>query len=181
MGRPHPRQPLPYRLHALRELQRWSAGFAGRFPSARELGEHPSYWNWKLPFDARLLQGNDAVAQATRRECAQRLIDACAALLRAKPQGAAGARVTCTICVPELWGSELCVYLDEDYWRSHVEADASASASIAPIAGRSLASEWGLTLPPGLLERGIRYSQAQSGEADFREEQWRYGEVAPAV
>ncbi|UZW61490.1 DUF3916 domain-containing protein [Lysobacter enzymogenes] len=176
MARSRPCKPLPYRLHALHELERWAAGFAGRFPSARELSEHPQYWNWKLPFDARLLQGENAAAQATRRECAQRLIDACAALLRTKPAWAAGVRVTCTICVPEVWGSELCIYLDEDYWRSHVEADASGVAAIVPIQGRSLASEWGLALPLGLMERGV---ECRSGDECAREEQWRYGEVAP--
>lgn len=175
MARSLPRKPLPYRLHALRELERWAAGFAGRFPSARELSEHPRYWNWKLPFDARLLRGGDAATRATQRECAQRLIDACAALLRAKPDWAAGARVTCTICVPEVWASELCIYLDEDYFRSHVEG--GAAGGTAPIRGRSLAAQWGLRLPPGLHERGTLYEYAASGEASERGEQWRYGDV----
>lgn len=164
---------LPYRLHALRELERWAAGFAGRFPSARELGETPKYWNWKLPFDARLLQGEDAAAQATRRECARRLIQACAALVRAKPAAAATARVTCAVCVPEVWGSELCIYFDEEYFLAQVGATPSAEA--APIHGRSLAAEWGLVVPLGLGERGtLRVYDAQAQE---RGDQWRYGEV----
>lgn len=174
---PRPRQKklrnLPRRLRALR---RWAESFEGRFPSARDLGENPRYWNWKIPVDWAVLQGRYASAES-RREAAQCLIDACAALLRAKPEWAAGYRVTCVVCDPDVFGSELCIYLDEDYFRDSVEAKRDEDGERTLIQGRSLAAEWRLVLPPGVDELGVRVESAGSEQDRYVGDHWRYGEV----
>ena len=182
--RPRPRnkkrRPLPYRLRAMREFRRWSRSFDDYFPPAEELAEHPRYWHWKVPIDAALVEGEHA-RPATRREFAQLLIDACAAMIRAKPGWAAGYRVTCVLCVPDLWTSELCVYLDEAYFREHTGARRDEHGEQAPIAGRSLAAQWGLSLPRGLDEHGVlwKYDASADPGDHYLSEHWHFGEVRP--
>ncbi|MEH6417071.1 DUF3916 domain-containing protein [Pseudomonas sp. CGJS7] len=72
---------LPYRLRVLREFRAWSRSFADYFPPASELAENPRYWNWKVPIDAAVVEGDEA-RFVSQRELAQYLIDACAGLLR---------------------------------------------------------------------------------------------------
>lgn len=170
---------LPYRLQVLREFRAWSRSFADYFPPASELAENPRYWNWKVPVDASVVEGGEA-RFVSQRELAQSLIDACAGLLRNKPDWAAAYRVTCVLCVPDLFSSELCIYLDEDYYRSKVEAAQSEHGWQAPIADRSLAAEWGLSLPAKMHELGVRwqYGAMASDDSGYVSDHWRYGEVA---
>ncbi|RRU14860.1 hypothetical protein [Stenotrophomonas sp. 278] len=61
---------LRFAPRGLRYLQRWSEGFAGRFPSAEEIAEHPRYWNNKIPVESRLVEA--PFAAVTRNHAARR-------------------------------------------------------------------------------------------------------------
>ena len=169
---------IPYRVRSLRNLREWSASFSGNFPSRKELAENPRYWNWKIPVYSGLVEG-DGVSLATRRECAQLLIDACGRLIRAKPPAQHGLRVTCCIGVPDMFSSELCIYLQESYFLGHTASSKDDSGEVVVLSDRSLASEWGLSLPKRVEEHGVyvNYRETDTHEG-FSFERWFFGEVA---
>ena len=75
-----------------------------------------------------------------------------------------------------MFSSELCIYIDEDYFRSSTGVGDAA----AIISGRSLADEGGLRLPRGVLEIG-RTWKFDDGDASFAAEYWHFGEVGLRV
>jgi hypothetical protein len=160
----------------LRSLRRWSESFLGNFPVG--LAQTDRYCNYKIPVLQSLVEGKQTT-RAIQRECAQRLIDACHKLIVSKPPGAAALRVVATICLPDMYTSEVCVYSDEQYFQSKVSPAASEFGAATPIQNRSLASEWGLLLPAGIQELGLALDYR--GYADFNDwytgEHWYFGEV----
>lgn len=163
----------------MRALQKWAAGFSGRFPTELELAESGPYWNWKIPVDCALVEGRYTSTEI-QRECAQLMISACASLISEKPGWANGCRITCLICLPDMFTSEICIYLDEDYFRSKVDPASNEHGCQQLIPGRSLASEWRLALPKDVAEIGIlwRYDTSDATEDHYVSEHWMYGEVA---
>lgn len=159
----------------LRSLHKWSDSFAGWFPD--ELNSTTRYCNWKLPVLSGLVEGKQA-GQPVQAECAQRLINACAHLMAAKPQWANPFRVTCSITLPDMFSSEVCIYMDEDYYQGHVREGAYEYGTTTRIQNRSLAQEWGLALPSGVRELGVflNYSSAEDSWS-LQGERWFFGEV----
>jgi len=103
----------------LRNLQQWAGSFSGPFPSPEALGHEARYWNYKIPTRAGLIEG-PASTREIQRACAQSLITACTNLIQSRPVSQAAVRVTCCIAWPGLFASEICLYLDEDYFQGHV-------------------------------------------------------------
>jgi hypothetical protein len=160
----------------LRSLRRWSESFLGRFPTG--LTEADRYCNYKIPVLQSLVEGKQTT-RAIQRECAQRLIDACDKLIVSKPPGAESLRVVATICLPDMYTSEVCIYSDDQYFESKVKPGASEFGTATRIRGRSLASEWGLHLPSDVQELGVALDYR--GYADVNDwytgEHWYFGEV----
>src|SRR5690606_30560824 len=107
----------------------------------------------KIPVCSTLVEGENS-SPKTQQECAQLLIDACARLIRAKPLDQHSLRVTCCIALPDMFSSELCIYLQESYFLSHTAPKKDESGEIVTL-NRSLAREWGLKLPEGVREHGV--------------------------
>lgn len=169
---------IPYRIRSLQNLRRWSTSFSGCFPSSEDLAENPRYWNWKIPVCSTLVEGENA-APEIQRECAQLLIDACARLMRAKPPGRSDLRVTCSVALPDMFTSELCIYLQESYFLGHTTPDQNDFGEIVALNSRSLANEWGLNLPQGVLERGLHVNYpARDTHESLIGDRWFFGEVA---
>ena len=104
---------IPRRLRA---LKRWSENFIDYFPD--ELPKGRQYMNWKIPVHAGLVMGKYSTPKI-KAECAQRMIEACANLIHAKPIKFKNVRVTALISLPDMFSSEICLYLDEAYFRGH--------------------------------------------------------------
>lgn len=171
---------LRYAPRLLRSLQRWSDHFAGYFPAAEEVLENPRYWNEKIPVYADLVEPPTTNA-AIQRECAQRLIDACAHLMAAKPASLAHVRVTCCIVLPDMFGSELCLYIEDAYFRGHTTLGPREHGSATSLHPRSLAAEWGLHIPAGMDELGIAVDYPETeGYYGWSSELWYFGEVGDA-
>ncbi len=172
---------IPRRLRA---LKRWAEDFSGWFPGSEELDVAERYWNWKIPVIRNLVQGRH-VKKQNQIECAQRLIDAASHLMAAKPEDAKEFRVTCSICLPEMFSSEICIYLQEEYFQSHTtdsfkDFGIYGSATKKKIKERSLAKEWGLLLPEGFSEIGIKIDEEDGCPGDsWSGEYWYFGEVQP--
>lgn len=163
----------------LRALQRWPLEVAAGYPDDEELRAAPRYWNWKLPVDLNLVESR-WTTDAIRRACAQSLIDACAAFIAARGASDVDCRVTCVVCLPDLFTSELCLYRSEDYFRSHTSASEDRHGRSWRIEGRRLSQEWGLQLPDGLGELGLGLDYADP-DSDWRlaGERWYFGEIGP--
>jgi hypothetical protein len=97
----------------LRALARWAASFEGWYPVPRSATD--KIVHYKLPVHLSMVEGRQSTPNI-RRECAQRLIDACARLQSSKPPAARSQRVVAQICLPDLFSSELCIHLEEDYF-----------------------------------------------------------------
>ena len=78
-----------------------------------------------------------------------------------------------------MWSSEICIYLDDSHFAGHALPSKSERGAVTSLGSRSLAREWGLVLPAGVLERGVHVNYP---ETDTHEgmlfDRWYYGEVA---
>jgi uncharacterized protein DUF3916 len=160
----------------LRALAKWPRLFEGAFPDGLVLGDR--FVNYKLPVHEALVDGKQATSDQ-RRAAAQALVDACAILMRAKPKSAVEFRVVATICLPQMFPSEVCIYSDEAYFQEMVRIGQSRHGVTKRIVGRSLASEWGLSVPEGMVEFGLAFDNLGASDQDDRRagEYWFYGEV----
>lgn len=165
---------IPRRLRALRKRAR---AFKDNFPDAEALAENGRYWNWKIPTDYAMLEGRQST-QAMKREIAGLLLQACDHLTKAKPVWAKPYRVTCLICLPHMFASEICIYLDEAYFQSKIPISTiSTELSIQRICGTSLSQEWQLLLPAGMQEVGIQMRNNDDEPADVGQH-WMFGELS---
>ena len=166
---------VPRRLRAIR---RWPDEVATSFPPDEELQPENKYWNWKIPVDLNLVESRWTTDEISR-VCAQILIDACARLAAAKPTSANNYRITGVFCFPDIFTSELCIYLSEDYFLSHVSPSSNEYGQTTLIQGRSISDDWGLTLPEGFAEVGLTVDY-HDPESDWHlvGERWYFGEVA---
>lgn len=158
---------IPRRLKA---LAKWSTDFEGCFPD--DLTQEEKYCHWKIPVITTLVEGKQATP-AIRKECAQQLINAAGHLLLARPAEAITSRIVASIVIPDMFSSEVCIYTDLDYHRGHIPS----ADDLCCISDRSLAAQWGLALPEGMSERGIR-GRVEVDQGEFYEfEHWHFGEV----
>lgn len=158
---------IPRRLRA---LAAWAADFDGYFPAV--LSEEEKYCNWKIPIHMSMVEGKQATADL-KRQCAQALINAAQHLRMSRPEHKVDCRVVAVICLPDMFSSEICIYTDLNYHRSHIPPADSEYVETA----RSLAEEWALVLPPGMGERGLRYTVEDCNGETYEEERWYFGEV----
>lgn len=163
---------IPRRLRA---LQKWSVSFSGWFPD--KLDPSNRYCNWKIPVLSSLVEGKQAT-RSTQVECAQQLVNACAHLISAKPPSLPNYRVTCSIFLPNMFDSQVCIYMDEDYYQGHITEGTYEYGTITRLTEKSLAKNWGLTLPPHVKELGV-YLNFDSSEDDWSlvGERWFFGEA----
>ena len=162
----------------LRALEKWATRFEGWFPE--ELQADDRYINWKIPVLQNLIEGRHA-SRKTQAKCAQHLIDACHRLIQAKPSTARNCRVTCVVCLPDMFTSEICIYLQEAYFQSHTAPSIDSYGFSKIIAGRSLAQEWGLRVPERMAELGIAldYRGFEDRNDWFVGTRWYFGELQP--
>ncbi|VVQ32152.1 hypothetical protein PS943_02725 [Pseudomonas fluorescens] len=158
---------IPRRLKA---LAAWTSRFEGYFPD--DLTLEQKYSNWKIPVLTTLVEGKQATA-AIRKECAQQMINAAHNMLQARPENAIDCRVVAVICLPEMFSSEICIYTDLEYHRGHIPSFGDEHHRT----DKSLATEWGLILPEGMKERGLRYTAEDCDEQPYEAERWYFGEV----
>ncbi|WP_231124070.1 DUF3916 domain-containing protein [Burkholderia vietnamiensis] len=163
---------IPRRLRA---VKKWPERLLSCIPGNVWNANEP-YWNWKIPVHHSLVLGRYATP-ATRRACAQGLIDASAHLLARKPAEIRSARVTCAICLPDMFASEVCVYLDEDYFSAQVHEGENVFGERKFIRDRKLSSEWALHVPTGISELGIIVKNLDEDGRSFEYECWYFGEI----
>ncbi|WP_080939838.1 DUF3916 domain-containing protein [Chromobacterium violaceum] len=162
---------IPRRLRA---LSNWEKSFHGYFPDG--LKKQDKYWNYKIPVHESLVQGRQAKRQL-QAQCAQNLINAAHHIFLAKPSTATDFRVTCTIALPDMFISELCIFLNEDYFSLYTSTGKNYLGEIEIIQGRSLTKEWNLSIPEGFFELGVLRTNIDDDGNPYVSEYWYIGEV----
>jgi Protein of unknown function (DUF3916) len=161
----------------LRSLRGWSDSFNEWFPDIDDLNPKLRYCNWKIPILSSLVEGKQA-KQTVQAECAQRLINACSHLIAAKPDWARSYRVTCSVYLSDMFSSEVCIYMDEDYYKGHTDDSVSDYGTVTRIQNKSLIQEWQLALPEGLDELGVLLNfHRPDDDWMLKGERWFFGEV----
>ena len=153
----------------LRALDRWADSFEGTFPVRRH-GE--PCWNCKLPVLDRLVAPPQTRPQIQSRAAAA-LLRAADRLRESRPAGAHDALVTALVTWPDMFFSELCVFLDEDHLGWFFTRDES-SGSLVPTSRPSLSRTLGFEVPAGFDERGYDFRHVEVGDGHRIEtdEQW---------
>ncbi len=160
----------------LRNLTRWANRFAA-WPA--EIDPERTFVHWKIPVSLNLVEGVHA-KRPVQRKVVQALIDACSHLMAVKPSAANCYRVTCAVCIPDMFMSEICLFLQEDYFQSHITPAGNEYGTSTRIFNRSLAKEWNLQLPEGMHEVGMHddYRGFPDKTDWYVRDRWYFGEVA---
>lgn len=168
----------PRKLRGQRRLFRWLTGWKNSFAEwhySRDILEYP-YCNEKIPVPFSLVQGKKARMKTVIR-CVQLLLDAAALMAANRPDWARDTRVICSIATPDMFGSEICLYIDEEYFQHQISDEHTEYSIKERIAGKSLARRWNLTVPAGFRELGIRVFNPDPEDGDYKSEWWFFGEV----
>lgn len=160
----------------LKNLQLWSESFKNYFPDLA--GYNDRYCNWKIPVPMNMVEGKHA-QQEIKAECAQYLINACQYLIEAKPHGLKFCKVVCRIEQPQMFSSEICLYLDEDYFNAHTLSVEFYDSQYILAEELSLATSWNLQIPKSMCERGIKvcYSDPEDEANNYIADQWFFIEI----
>ena len=162
----------------MRALRRWAKSFAGYFPT-----EHATqrYMNWKIPVLDRLVRPATTTA-AIQAHCAQCLIDAAAFVAEAKPVELAQARAVAIIDLPDMFGSEVCVFFDENYFQSFTDRTTDWQRWTLLPKARNVIDEMGLLLPDTFVAVAFAEVIRDQETGDVREgEVWLVGECGPSL
>jgi hypothetical protein len=159
----------------MRRLRAWAAEL--EFPEGPAPGR--GFANYKIALPEELVGPLGRPQIVTR--AAQVLVDAAGRLARLKPKTHRSARVVAILGRPDLFASEICVFFDEAYFRDFSRR-ASTYERWAPIEDRSLAQDWGLTVPDDFSETGFETSyRDDEDDAWTAGETWLIGELGPST
>lgn len=132
------------------------------------------YWHLHLPV-AQSFIDSPRTRQSIRQACAQILVDAGSRLLWRRP-ASNSARVVVAVTTPRLFDSQLIAFFSEDYFASFFQRCGPDQFWTPLPAGRSLSSEWGLSLPSGFSERGF-HAHIHDEDQEWDGEVWFFGEL----
>jgi hypothetical protein len=164
-----PKQKVRGVKRRLRALDKWADSFEGYFPS-----EYASerYWNWKLPVLDRLV-GPPTTTDEIQKHCAEAILRAVKHLLDAKPEKHGHVVVSALITYPEMFGSEICIFFDKDYFDSFFDRT-SEWQSLTPIENNELSLSLDFEVPFPLTQKGFIHKTKDEweGEVITNEEEW---------
>ncbi|MEG2724000.1 MAG: DUF3916 domain-containing protein, partial [Acinetobacter sp.] len=117
--------------------------------------------------------------QEIKVRCVQYLINACQYLIESKPQGLEFCKVVCMIEQPNMFSSEICLYLDEDYFNAHTLSAHRYDYQYVLADELSLAKSWNLKIPENMYERGIKihYIDPEDEADNYIADQWFFIEI----
>lgn len=158
----------------LRALEFWANSWQNDFPNDDNLTD--DYLATKIPVDMSLVDGK-WTSRFLRSTCAQHMITAAQHLVEAKSGSTVFSRVTCIIGETWMFSSELCLFLNEDYFNLHTKNGTSYLGEITEVKDRSLAQEWSLILPKNFGELGVVRKDLTDEGDEYFSKMWYYGEV----
>jgi len=159
----------------MRALRRWSGRIGDDFDWRPYEGR--GYFHWKLPVLSSIVEGPSA-REAVQARVAQILIDAARNLVAKRPAGSSGAKVVAIVSLPDMFGSEVCVFFDPSYLANFMRRE--TGEEIWSPAIESLADRWKLSLGKGFKEVGFNYLRRDEDDDPVRIEAgqiWMVGEL----
>lgn len=159
----------------IRSLRRWASSAKNYYPS--DIEPCDNYWNYKIPVIRSLVEGKYSTLEL-KSICAQELINAAHYIYLAKSEGVYNkSRVTCCICIPEMFSSELCIFTNEEYFKEHTTEGLGRFGKIEKIIGKSIINELGVVIPNDFKELGILRTFEGDEGIIYTSEHWYIGEV----
>lgn len=170
-------QPLVDPEAHLREIDHWASSFEDFFPSPDLRPSRP----YALPADMRLVD-RPTTTTIIQARCAKALLTAAAHILAARPTECAHNRVSVMIHQPDMFMSEVQVFLDLHYHRTFEVRVGPRQIWTLLQPDRSLARRWELRMPDGFTKRGWHNRDVStdddelSGVRAYESEVWILGE-----
>ena len=161
-------------VRELRRLRKWSDELV--FPAGPYEG--CGYFHWKIPVPRKLVSGPSA-RRPIQATCAQILIDGAKRLADIRPFGLGHVRVAAILGLPDMFSSEICVFVDPNYFVSFCDRDAEEQRWTAASDSHGL-DQLGLTIPAGFTVRGFNtIDRDDTFDPPYVEigETWLIGEV----
>jgi hypothetical protein len=176
-------RPRPLRApeRHLAEIDAWAASFDGFFPPVEP--SHPrACLTYELPADMRLVD-RPTTTPALQARCARALLVAAARIVAARPRGRSHQRVAVMIHQPDMFMSEVQVFLDPAYYRAFEVRTGPTQVWTRLPPERTLARDLGLALPDDFTERGWHNRNVSQDPNEpsglHASEVWMIGEPVP--
>lgn len=116
--------------------------------------EQHGYFHWMLPVLSSIVEGPFAREEVQAR-VAQILIDAARNLVARRPLEQSKAKVVAIVSLPDMFGSEVCVFFDQTYLANFMCRE--VGEEIWRRTRESLVDRWKLDLGDGFREVGFSY------------------------
>ncbi|WP_110987236.1 DUF3916 domain-containing protein [Acaryochloris thomasi] len=158
----------------LRALDRWSNSFAEYFP---EDVSSERCWHCRIAVLDRLVNP-PTTSRAIQRHAAGAMLKAAESILRAKPVASSDHIVEANLSFPEMFGSDLLVFRNEQQRTNFYDRNQNGVA-LTMIEGRMLSDRLDFSVPALLKETGWLYREEGTWDGEpysFEEEWWSYTE-----
>lgn len=153
----------------LNALDKWADSFENYFPSGYS---DEKYWNWKIPILDRMVD-RPTTTMALQRRCGNALLRAASYIESSKPNELESAIVTVLLTYPDMFGSEICIFFNADYFDSFYKRNGEEQ-KLKRISNGGLAEKISLNIPKGFEEVGYQHTiiGEWEGEVSVYEEEW---------
>ncbi len=162
-------------------MQAWASQMDDWFPTG-PIREDKGYDHYKIPVESWLVAPPIAT-DAVYARCANAILAAAVNLAKAKPERFQLARVAAIIGHPDMFGSEVCVFFDPQYWRTFAARDSEDDRWRALPAECSLSARLGIAVPSGFIEQGYATwwrDDTFDPPYEVSNETWIYAELLPS-
>lgn len=87
--------------------------------------------------------------------------------------------MVCMIVQPDMFASEICLYLDEDYFNVHILSADSYDPQYLLADNLSLAKNWRLQIPDNMYEQGVKihYTDLEDKAENYIADHWYFIET----
>ncbi len=139
-----------------------------------KLSADESFFHIHLPL-AQSFIDSPRLPQSVKRLCLQTLVEGIVHLIKSRPHTQAS-RVVAALTQPSLWGSQIIIFLNEEYFRDFFIREDDVQQWIPLPDDSSFLRKWSIVLPPGLSIRGYKEIMSDT-DFHYEGEIWFIGEL----
>jgi hypothetical protein len=152
----------------LKSIDNWAESFNGYFP---EEYSTEKYMNYKIPVLDRLVN-TPTTTKNIQAHCLKAILKATAYIEKAKPKKLNNSIVTVLVTYPDMFSSEICIFFNEEYFRTFFERN-NETEKLIQLSGKSLAQDLEVDIPANFKEIGFQFTVKDDSDI-FNEEWWSY-------